>query len=180
MKWINTKEKHKEKERKVLLLFMPTHACICSMHVSAQTVLFGVICTRSVFQALWYIAPRGLESQGIMQHRTDGSDYASLKMMILQPVTWRVHAVIILRNIDLGWPIRCLTAVLRMSPANSSIHARRKIYDADVNHMHINLEIKKTIYTKPSIYIKFGLHYHHFHDKIFKTRPHLPIFPQYF
>ena len=41
------------------------------MHVSAQIALFGVICTRPVFQALWYIAPRGLESQGIMQHRTN-------------------------------------------------------------------------------------------------------------
>ena len=77
-----------------------------------------------------------------------GSDYASLDVMVSQPVTWRVHAVIISRNIDLGRPIRCLTAVsvlsvFHMSPANSSIHALRKIYDVDVNHMHINLEIKK-------------------------------------
>ena len=72
-----------------------------------------------------------------------GSDYASLEVMVSQPVTWRVHAVIILRNIDLGRPIRCLTAVFHMSPANSSIHALRIIYDVDVNHMHINLEIKK-------------------------------------
>jgi len=41
-------------------------------------------------------------------------------------------------------------------------------------------EIKKAINIKLSIYIKFGFHHYLFHDKIFKTRPHLTIFAQYF
>jgi len=41
-------------------------------------------------------------------------------------------------------------------------------------------KIKKDINIKPSIYIKFGFHHYLFHDKILKTRLHLPIFAQYF
>ena len=65
-------------------------------------------------------------------------------------------------------------------PANQRIHACRKRYDAHVSHMHTDLGNKKAINIKPSIYIKFGFHHYLFHDKIFKTRPHLPIFAQYF
>jgi hypothetical protein len=74
-----------------------------------------------------------------------GIDYASLQAMVTQPITWTVHAIIMLRSITFGrsdvW-LLCWA----MSPANSGIHACRKIYDAPITHMHTNMAIKN-LYT---------------------------------
>ena len=43
-----------------------------------------------------------------------------------------------------------------------------------------NLNTKKIITIKPSIQTKFRLHHYLSYDKIFKTKPHLPIFSRYF
>ena len=59
------------------------------------------------------------------------------------------------------------------------MHARED-NNHDLTHMHANLKLKKkAITTKPSIQIKFGMHYYLSYDKIFKTRPHLPMFALY-
>ena len=39
-----------------------------------------------------------------------------------------------------------------------------------------NQKLKKVIIIKPSIQIKFEFHHYLSYDKIFKTRPHLPMF----
>ena len=65
---------------------------------------------------------------------------------------------------------------------NVSIDACNKnsIDDGVIHMPTINLKLKKVISIKPSIQIKFGLHYYLSYSKTFKTRPHLPIFIQYF
>ena len=67
------------------------------------------------------------------------------RLRVTQPITWTVHAIIMLRSITFGrsdvW-LLCWA----MSPANSGIHACRKIYDAPVTHMHTNMAIKN-LYT---------------------------------
>ena len=55
------------------------------------------------------------------------------------------------------------------------LHACRSDEIDNITHMHINLAI--TI--KPSIHIKFWLDHYLFYGKIFKTRPHSPIFARY-
>ena len=50
----------------------------------------------------------------------------------------------------------------------------------DIIHTQEEFTLKKTINHKLCIQIKFQLHHYLFHDKIFKTRPHFPIFVHYF
>ena len=50
----------------------------------------------------------------------------------------------------------------------------------DVIHMHIDHELKKIITIKLSIHIKFRLYSYFFYDKIFKIKPHMPIFALYY
>ena len=52
--------------------------------------------------------------------------------------------------------------------------------NADITYMHANQKLKKTITIKPSIQIKFEFHHYLSYDKIFKTRPHLPMFARIF
>ena len=49
----------------------------------------------------------------------------------------------------------------------------------DIIHTQEEFTLKKTINHKLCIQIKFQLHHYLFHDKIFKTRPHFPIFVRY-
>ena len=51
---------------------------------------------------------------------------------------------------------------------------------ASITYMLCNFESKKTITIKWRIQIKFRFHHYLSYDKIFKTRPHLPILAQYF
>ena len=60
---------------------------------------------------------------------------------------------------------------------HACMHAVEEKND-DITHMQKGVT-KKTINLKLCIQIKFGLHYYLFHNKIFKTRPHLPTFAQY-
>ena len=52
--------------------------------------------------------------------------------------------------------------------------------NADINYMHANQKLKKTITIKLSIQIKFEFHHYLSYDKIFKTRPHLTMFARIF
>ena len=64
-KWTDTKEKYKEKKKDLVAFYV--YACMCLL----KQFCLGSCATRFVFQVLWYIAPKGLESQEIMQHCTD-------------------------------------------------------------------------------------------------------------
>ena len=62
---------------------------------------------------------------------------------------------------------------------------RESVMHADIGKMltppcACKFKTKKIITIKPNIQIKFKLHHYLSYDKIFKIRPHLPMFARYF